>query len=243
MQSLHCKQKNSVDDICTISCLQLSRASAPAAPRTNRVHFNDSCLEHVQYFFRNDQPLTIGLPGYSNDDVESWAQLRRQEPTKVLIVDPNFAASMSVQPEDCVRLQRVWLSKAQSSLLGSAAVANLAYQKHVVCRFTFDNWRTISEVTARYHSDVHKSQKTPAGYDYFVFAINLADMNTSYVESSTLNFCICYTVDGKEYWDNNGHSNFQIKVRRVPWKSDNIQLSTRRATWPSNDACPEFRAL
>jgi len=96
-------------------------------------------------------------------------------------------------------------------MLGSVVVANLSFHKSVTCRFTLDHWKTTSEVSAEYTSEVRPKQSF-RGHDRFTFSIKLSD--TAHLESKTLYFCIKYTVDGIEYWDNNNHSNFQIDFRK-----------------------------
>lgn len=49
-------------------------------------------------------------------------------------------------------------------------------------------------------------------HDRFTFSIKLAD--TANLESKTLFFCIRYSVNGQEYWDNNGSANFQVDFRK-----------------------------
>jgi hypothetical protein len=110
-----------------------------------------------------------------------------------------------------VRLEKLWLSADQKTLLGSVAVANLAFHKAVTCRFTLDYWKTTSEVAADYSHEI-RPRETPLGHDRFTFSIKLAD--TANLESKTLFLCVRYTVNGTEYWDNNANSNFQIDFRK-----------------------------
>jgi len=108
-----------------------------------------------------------------------------------------------------VRLERLWLSANGASLLGSVAVANLAYEKRVHCRFTVDNWQTVGEVAAAYASAILETDD-----DRFVFAITLSDMVD--LEHKSLILCLRYRVRGLEFWDNNDGSNFRVKFRRAP---------------------------
>lgn len=99
----------------------------------------------------------------------------------------------------------------KKTMLGSVAVANLAFQKSVICRFTLDYWKTTSEVAAEYSNEIRPGE-TPLGCDRFTFSIKLAD--TANLESKTLFFCIRYTVKGQEFWDNNSSTNFQVDFRK-----------------------------
>jgi hypothetical protein len=96
-------------------------------------------------------------------------------------------------------------------LIGSVVVANLAYAKTVVARFTLDYWKTTSEVIAEYNNDVRRRQQAD-GYDRFNFNIKLADQAN--LEAKTMFFCVKYCVNGVEYWDNNNSTNFQVDFRK-----------------------------
>jgi hypothetical protein len=100
----------------------------------------------------------------------------------------------------------VYLSKDKKSLLGAVAVANLAFHKSVVARFTLDYWKTTSEVAAEYEFGIR--DKAADGYDRFVFTIKLSDL--AHLENKTLFFCVRYSVAGQEFWDNNNAMNFQV---------------------------------
>jgi hypothetical protein len=63
---------------------------------------------------------------------------------------------------------------------GIIRVRNLAFEKWIAMRFTFDKWQTTSEVTARY------KESLPNGtMDRFIFTIKLADV-LSCAEEKTL---------------------------------------------------------
>jgi hypothetical protein len=80
----------------------------------------------------------------------------------------------------------------------------------VTCRFTLDYWKTTSEVTAEYVCEIQPRQDP--GHDRFHFTIKLSDLAN--LESKTLYFCIRYNVNGQEFWDNNGGTNFQVDFRK-----------------------------
>lgn len=103
---------------------------------------------------------------------------------------------------------------------GSVAVANISFHKSVVCRFTLDDWKTTSEVAAEYTQAI-LPKDTAAGHDRFTFSIQLAD--TANLECKTLYFCVRYSVEGQEYWDNNNGLNFQVDFQKkhLPQKGKN----------------------
>lgn len=195
-------------------------SSMPGTPTFSKaVHF-DSHLEHVRHFLQVDRPLAVSAGSSPVDNYDSDTEYPfpgddrpagRTPPFEWEIVVTNFPVETPARKLQAVRLERVWLSSDQKCLIGSVLVANLAFQKFVTCRFTLDYWKTTSEVAAEYMSEV-RPKETPEGHDRFNFTIKLSDLAN--LESKTLYFCIRYNVNGQEYWDNNGGTNFQIDFRK-----------------------------
>ncbi|KAM5350998.1 hypothetical protein ACJ41O_003721 [Fusarium nematophilum] len=195
-------------------------SSMPGTPVFSKaVHF-DSHLEHVRHFLQVDRPLAVSAGSSPVDSYESdteypfpgnGRQTARTPPFEWEILTSNFPHDSVTRKSLPVRLEKVWLSSDQKTLLGSVAVANLAFHKAVTCRFTLDYWKTTSEVAADYSHEI-RPRETPLGHDRFTFSIKLAD--TANLESKTLFLCVRYVVNGVEHWDNNANSNFQVDFRK-----------------------------
>ncbi|KAI3555536.1 hypothetical protein CABS03_04064 [Colletotrichum abscissum] len=195
-------------------------SSMPGTPTFSKaVHF-DSHLEHVRHFLQVDRPLAVSagsspVDAYDSDTEYPFPGEERQNartpPFEWEIVTANHPADTPIRKSLPVRLERVWLSPDQKNLLGSVAVANLAFQKYVTCRFTLDYWKTTSEVGAEYSHEV-RAQDDHVAQDRFTFSIKLSDLAN--LETKTLFFCIKYNVNGQEYWDNNNGTNFQVDFRK-----------------------------
>lgn len=195
-------------------------SSMPGTPVFSKaVHF-DSHLEHVRHFLQVDRPLAVSagsspVDNYGSDNEYPFPNegrpATRVPPFEWEILTPNLPHDSPARKTLPVKLEKVWLSADQKSLLGSVAVANLAFQKHISCRFTLDYWKTTSEVTAEFSQEI-RPRDTPIGHDRFNFSIKLSD--TANLESKTLYFCVRYSVNGQEFWDNNGSANFQVDFRK-----------------------------
>jgi len=142
-----------------------------------------------------------------------------------------------------VRLGSLYLSNDSKTLNGLIAVANLAFEKLVAVRFTFDYWKTTSEVKAEY-SRVKPQKETSDGCDRFQFSIKLSDQAN--LQNKTLYLCIRYNVGGREYWDNNGGSNHQVDfVRKTvskPWPKPVAPPGLPRSRHSSNNVLPRPRS-
>lgn len=195
-------------------------SSMPGTPTFSKaVHF-DSHLEHVRHFLQVDRPLAVstGSSPVDNYDSDTEFPFKRNDAADVRspqyeweIVTANFPSETPIRKSLPVKMERVWMSPDQKSLMGSISVANLAFQKAVACRFTFDYWKTTSEVGAEYQQEI-RERESEIGHDRFQFSIKLSDIAN--LEAKTLFFCTRYNVNGLEYWDNNDNINFQVDFRK-----------------------------
>ncbi|KAI1458264.1 carbohydrate-binding module family 21 protein [Annulohypoxylon moriforme] len=196
-------------------------SSMPGTPTFSKaVHF-DSHLEHVRHFLQVDRPLAVSAGSSPVEAYESETEYPfgfeekaspRSPPFEWELVVHKFPADTPIRKTLPVRVERVWMSPDQKCLIGSVAVANLSFHKTVVCRFTFDYWKTTSEVAAEYHHEITRPRDTETGHDRFQFSLKLSDFAN--LESKTLFFCVRYNVNSLEYWDNNEGLNFQVDFRK-----------------------------
>ncbi|KAK3899793.1 carbohydrate-binding module family 21 protein [Staphylotrichum tortipilum] len=215
-------------------------SSMPGTPTFSKaVHF-DSHLEHVRHFLQVDRPLAVSAGSSPVDNYESDTEYpfgvderpsARSPPFEWEIIMTNFPIETPVRKSQPVRLERVWLSNDQKSLIGSIAVSNLAFHKLVACRFTLDYWKTTSEIAAEYVCEI-RPVDTPHGQDRFHFTIKLSDLAN--LETKTLYFCIRYTVNGQEHWDSNNGTNFQVDFRKKMLPMNGKRGSIGAASRPAN---------
>jgi len=215
-------------------------SSMPGTPTFSKAVQFDSHLEHVRHFLQVDRPLAVSAGSSPVENYESDTEYPfngddgsapRSPPFEWEIVVNNFPVDSPDRTAQPVRLERVWLSTDQKCLIGSVVVANLAFQKYVACRFTFDYWKTMSEVTAEYMSEMRPVER-PVNRERFNFTIKLSDLAN--LESKTLYFCIRYNISGQEYWDNNGGMNFQADFRKKSLPQNGKKGVIGAASRPAN---------
>lgn len=191
-------------------------SSMPGTPTYSKVVHFDKRLEHVRHFLQVDRPLAVSAGSspvesiiyddsdspFGSGDNESRFQSISWE-----IRLTNFPADMPERKSLPVRVDRVYLSADSNTLVGAVAARNIAFHKLVVARFTLDYWKTTSEVVADYDDDIRRKIAAD-GYDRFLFNIKLEDQAN--LENKTLFFCVRYTVNGQEFWDNNNSFNYQV---------------------------------
>lgn len=202
-----------------------SMVSTPSLSKAVRF---DSHLEHVRHFFKVDRPLAVSANSSPTEAYGGETENSRNTQIEWEIVISNFPAETPQRLSHPVRVERVFLSSGNMTLIGSVAVANLAFNKAVIARFTLDYWRTTSDVVAEFVTGVRLPERAD-GYDRFNFNIELAGQAN--LEAKTLFFCVKYCVNGQEYWDNNSSANFQIhfrkKLKQHNGKKDMQEVSSR----------------
>ncbi|KFQ60311.1 Protein phosphatase 1 regulatory subunit 3D, partial [Pelecanus crispus] len=191
------------------------------SPR-NRVRFADALgleLTEVKVFQTGEDP-SIPLHVLSRLSINSdlWYSSSDLEFTMQCLV-PDFQ-----QPADCMdfssRLQeqQVCLERVTSSdlgLSGTIQVCNVAFEKQVSVRYTFNEWKSIHEVCAHWHSSI--PEKNGHGQvDVFTFFLPVPPFLLQLC--SVVQFAARYQVNGREYWDNNRGKNYSLTCRTHPLK-------------------------
>lgn len=221
-------------------------SSMPGTPTYSKaVHF-DPRLEQVRHFLQVDKPLAVSAgssPAESIVDDDAIiaprsGDIRPQSPSfEWEIRLTNFPANTpGRRSRPPVIVERVYLSSDNKKLMGAVAARNIAFHKVVVSRFTFDYWKTTSEVVADYDNDVRRKQPSE-GYDKFLFSIRLEDQAN--LEKKTLFFCVRYNVNGQEFWDNNNSFNYQVDFSKKA-KPQNVKNGMQARPINELPPCPTF---
>ena len=228
------------------SSMRRRPSSMPGTPTYSKaVHFQDNSLEHVRHFLQVDRPIAVSAgssPVDPHDEETDFPFSDDQSNTRSPPYDweirltnfPQTSLERNVLP---VRTERVYLSPDTKILEGDVVVRNLAFHKLVVARFTLDYWKTTSEVVADYNNDIRKKQAAP-DCDLFTFRIKLEDQAN--LENKTMFFCIRYSVNGQDYWDNNNSINYQVDFSKK-LKSKNGKKGTQAKSSRPLDPMPRSR--
>lgn len=223
-------------------------SSMPGTPTYSKaVHFNED-IAHVRHFLQTEKPAAVSAgssPVESLFDSESeypfgYEENKRTKEIEWEIRTPNFPRDSIDRQYQPVRVEKIYLSSDNKTLIGTVACANIAFQKWVVARFTVDYWKTTSEVVCEFNNDVRKKQLND-GYDRFNFNIKLADQAN--LETKTMLICVRYNVAGQEHWDNNNTMNYQIDFikKLVPRKSKHGRVAGTTGSIPRSRHSPLAR--
>jgi len=98
-------------------------------------------------------------------------------------------------------------------LVGSVAVRNVAFDKAVTVRCTFDGWVSYVDVRAVYARS-ERVVRRPAGsleFDVFEFSVNLpVRWRAVRSDRPRVELAVRYDVDHKTFWDNNDGQNYEL---------------------------------
>lgn len=105
-----------------------------------------------------------------------------------------------------VSLESLSVSTSRAALRGIVRVKNLAFEKRVFVRYSFDAWKTSTDVACRYRPAFYPGA-IGKSHDWFSFTLTVPPDDFG---SGSAEFAVCFQCDGKEYWDNNFGANYRL---------------------------------
>lgn len=130
--------------------------------------------------------------------------------------EPMFAQPASDYIEFRSRLQKNYVSlenviirEDEENLTGTIKVKNIAFDKEVFVRISFDRWNTSQDVPSVFVPSGLESGTSL--YDTFSFS---ASIPPSAAKFQIVEFCVCFRCSGSEYWDNNNGDNYKLAVSK-----------------------------
>lgn len=206
-----------------LSALGRTVQSLPTTPTYKLVHFNNKSFMDIKYFDENESPTAISAlpsPTERPDRESLWffgpesdTESEDEELTDWTLCLVNFSErydySQRLASSPAVFLERVMLNGDRTFLKGNIATKNIAFEKHVLLKYSLNNWRIVSEVKAQYTPDSPRLLRK-AGYDRFTFSIPVKELVQGLKGTREVSFvcCVRYETNGQVYWDNNHTKNY-----------------------------------
>ncbi|XP_073539128.1 protein phosphatase 1 regulatory subunit 3D [Phyllobates terribilis] len=200
------------------------KSAAKCRPQCHKVRFADSLgleLAEVKVFNTGDNP-SIPLHVLSRLSINSDLCCSQDFEVSIQYLEPDFKHPVECGDflerlhQYCVCLEQV-TSSEELGISGTIRVVNLAFEKMVLVRYSFTNWKTHYEAKATWqNSDITVVPAT----DVFSFVIPLPPFLQQIC--SVVQFAIRYQVAGKDYWDNNYGKNYSFisKSHRLKMPKD-----------------------
>lgn len=183
--------------------------------RSLQVRFVDSLgldLEEVKVFKVQEHPL---IPQHVLFRLLMSSELAFGKSLELSLpyFKPCFPENMGAEPDFLTRLctQSLCLEQvlcSEQGITGTIRVVNLAYEKEVTVRYSFTNWRTLTETTASWVSSGCRAERDAPETDTFRFRLPVPPFIMQ--PGAVLEFAICYHVKGSSYWDNNNGRNYKL---------------------------------
>lgn len=211
----------------------LSRVQSASLISPKSVKFA-SRLENVKMFDGKDSPSSVSLqnsplgsPNSSLPRVNDYFSIPRSFGDLVLsdsesesddeashemlyrINNSNFVAPQNIyDKKNCpVYLQKAMLSPDKKSLVLIVMCQNLAFEKSLSLKLTFNEWKS----QLIFNNSSYVSLFASANFDQFKFCIPLTHLPSAISPE----FCLKYTVNKTTYWDNNDGRNYQFSLSAV----------------------------
>lgn len=171
------------------------------------VHFDDT-FEHSRFFRSVDAPMALATDLNSTKQRElsgfgciSTINIQR----RFCFLNSPLGSPSVCQP---IQLKTLELSPSGKQIKGTVIVQNLGFQKEVVVRFTFDDWKTVSEVAAKHGQSLYLGHSIVS--DKFVFLIDRESFPLQI--GNIIRVCARYNVLDNEFWDNNGGRDYSVAL-------------------------------
>ncbi|XP_068454099.1 protein phosphatase 1, regulatory subunit 3Da [Clinocottus analis] len=215
---------------CSVSCeprpkpiiRQRSRSLPSTTEKKKRcrsvgVRFIDSLgldLEDVKLFKSGDEPF---VPHHVACRLLMGAELADGRHLEISLpyLKPVFDKQPGDQHEFLHRLyeQKVCLERVlcfELGVIGITQVLNMDFEKEVIARYSFTEWKSCAETKASWVSTITKTCEGGEGQlncDTFRFHLPVPPFLQP---GAVLQFAIQYKVGGAEYWDNNYGDNYKL---------------------------------
>ncbi|KAM9751236.1 protein phosphatase 1, regulatory subunit 3Da isoform 1-T2 [Menidia menidia] len=188
----------------------------PKQCRNAGVRFVDSLgldLEDVRVFKSGEDPF---VPHHVTFRLLLGAEMADGRHLEISLpyLKPVFAQQPGDQPGFFHRLsvQKVCLENVlcfELGIIGIAQVLNLDFEKEVIVRYTFTEWKSCSETKASWVSTTTKTSEEQGQISCDTFRFHLP-VPPFLRPGALLEFAIKYKVCGTEFWDNNNGENYKL---------------------------------
>lgn len=181
---------------------------SPSAVSTNNTPLGSPLFElDLDDYFGTCNFTDLGL-SYDSDtdssDSDTFYEYTKDK--QYQISTSNFTPPRNIYDklQSPVYLQHVSIGPGKQLLVLLVMCQNLAFEKNLSVKLTFNNWQ--SNLTINNFS--HVKSFLLVNFDQFKFIIPLSRLPSAI----NAQFCIQYSVNGQDYWDNNGNKNYNITL-------------------------------
>lgn len=161
------------------------------------------------------------------DDENSWFSGARH---RYKMSFTNFSAPQNLYTNSCrpVYLQHIGFSNDKTLLELSVMCANLAFEKHLSLKMTFNDWQS----SVIYNNATYVKSFSLVNFDQFKFVIPLTNLPSAI----NVQFCIKYCVAGQTHWDNNCTKNYSVGLARCEKRRSRCKTKKNKLSGAKNES-------
>lgn len=164
--------------------------------------------ENIRKFENNSQNDF----SYSGNNTSKWELVKTNIINSNLILTNDFINFF--MHKQMIKIQSLKINN-ENKLIGYLIVNNLAFEKYIEIKFTFNNWLNIHYVNASYNKTISEN------FDQFKFVIDISSFKfflnlKNLMANDFLNMELCcrYDVRHETYYDNNNYNNYKITLKK-----------------------------
>lgn len=207
-----------------------NKNSKSSSSQKKSVRFcSDDDLEQVRLFIETQIPLAV-----RSDPPTTFSSSSNEQTVRYDLKYPSWpsrwATYKSLKSEHImIRMENIQLAYPHQDdknnhskvLLGKCRVSNVAYEKQVTVRHSFDYWKTYQEIDASFHESITTAAAKKKEWDMFTFDIGVPSSlipllssckGQQHIGPITCWIALRYKVSGQEFWDNNDGKNYQVEI-------------------------------
>ncbi|KAG0668845.1 hypothetical protein C6P45_004328 [Maudiozyma exigua] len=149
---------------------------------------------------------------YTDSNISKWELINTNIINSNLILTNDFIKFF--MHKQMIKIQSLKINN-ENKLIGYLIVNNLAFEKYIEIKFTFNNWLNIHYVNASYNKTISENFdqfKFVIDINSFKFFLNLKNLLAK--DFLNMELCCRYDVRHETYYDNNNYNNYKITLKK-----------------------------
>ncbi|XP_022247795.1 protein phosphatase 1 regulatory subunit 3C-B-like [Limulus polyphemus] len=155
--------------------------------------------------------VTQGIKTEEEEEIENRWEVTFPQPASEYMEFRNKLEQQRVSLENVIIKNR--------EISGTIKVKNVCFKKDVFVRVTFNCWSSFEDFPANYVNNGLGDMTSL--FDTFSFSVSIPSVAYKY---EAIEFCVCFSCESSEFWDNNGGANYRILTVRKKRAEDHSKL-------------------
>lgn len=205
---------------------------SPRAVSTQNTPTGSPQFADLDDYFGSVDFSDLGLNYDSDSDSDTFYEYTKDKQYRVSSL--NFVAPQNIydKQNSPVYLQQALLGADKKLLVLLVMCQNLAFEKSLTVKLTFNNWQS----NLLFNVFSHVKSFSLVNFDQFRFVIPLSHLPSAI----NAQFCIRYSVNGQDHWDNNSGENYNFTLASSPAKLTKQPTTTSQPTFTTSAPFKSF---